>query len=156
MELRLDERLASPYFSPSGDARAPYETHGTTFLQYLARRAAKTRVLLPLATLLREQRAGGPEYAGALACFAYFVTAAATSYGAGYQQPNFTSERIAEERDRETNALISATNTGANREIAATLRASLPKIGVYESSERILGTTAVSYTHLTLPTILRV
>ena len=58
MELRLDERLASPYFSPSGDARAPYETHGTTFLQYLARRAAKTRVLLPLATLLREQRAG--------------------------------------------------------------------------------------------------
>ena len=150
MELRLDERLASPYFSPSGDARAPYETHGTTFLQYLARRAAKTRVLLPLATLLREQRAGGPEYAGALACFAYFVTAAATSYGAGYQQPNFTSERIAEERDRETNALISATNTGANREIAATLRASLPKIGVYESSERILGTT-VSLRGLGMP-----
>ena len=141
MELRLDERLAAPYFSPSGDPRAPYETHGTTFLQYLARRAAKTRALLPLATLLREERAGGPEYSGALACFAYYVAAASTSYGVGYQQPNFTNQRVAEERDRETNALISATNTGANREIAATLRGTLPKIGLYESSERILGTT---------------
>jgi hypothetical protein len=87
-------------------------------LQYLARRAAKTRALLPLATLLREERAGGPEYSGALACFAYYVAAASTSYGVGYQQPNFTNQRVAEERDRETNALISATNTGANREIA--------------------------------------
>jgi hypothetical protein len=150
MELRLDERLAAPYFSPSGDARAPYETHGTTFLQYLARRAAKTRVLLPLATLLHEQRAGGPEYAGALACFAYYVVAASTSYGVGYQQPNFTNERIAEERDRETNTIISATSTGTNREIAATLRATLPKIGLYESSERILG-TRVSLRGLGMP-----
>jgi hypothetical protein len=141
MQLRLDERLTSPYFSPVGDARAPYETHGTTFLQYLARRAAKTRALLPLKALLLERRAGGPEYAGALACFAYYAAAASTSYGRGYQQPNFTSERVAEERDRETDALISATNTGANREIAASLRLILPKIGIYESSERILGTT---------------
>lgn len=141
MELRLDERLSTPYFIPTGDARAPYETRGTTFLQYLARRAAKTRALLPLATLLREERAGGPEFAGALACFAYYVAAASTSYGLGYQQPNFTNQRIAEERDPETNALISATNTGANREIAATLRGTLPRIGLYEASERILGTT---------------
>ena len=150
MVIRLDEQVPRPAFSPTGDKRAAYETHGTSFLQYLARRAAKSRILLPLRDLLAVKRRGGPEYAAALACFAYFVTAAATSYGAGYQQPNFTSERIAEERDRETNALISATNTGANREIAATLRASLPKIGVYESSERILGTT-VSLRGLGMP-----
>lgn len=150
MELRLNERLAAPYFSPSGDARGPYETHGTSFLQYLARRAAKTRALLPLATLLREQRAGGPEYAGALACFAYYVATASTSFGAGYQQPSFTNDRTVEERDRETNALISATNTGVDREIAATLRATLPKVGLYESSERILA-TRVSLRGLGMP-----
>lgn len=141
MELRLNERLVAPYFAPTGDARAPYETHGTNFLQYLARRAAKTRALFPLATLLQAQRVGGPEYAGALACFAYYVAAASTSYGVGYKQPNFTNERVAEELDRETGVRITSHDTGANREIAATLRASLPKIGHYESSERILGTT---------------
>ena len=141
MALRLDERMEQPAFSPSGDARAPYETHGTTFLQYLARRAAKTRALLPLAPLLRERRAGGPEYPGALACFAYYVAAASTTYGVGYRQPDFTDERMSEESDRETDATITAINTGASREIAARLHATLPKIGRYESSERVLGTT---------------
>ena len=51
MNMRLDEHLGSPYFSPSGDARAPYDTHGTTFLQYLARRAENCRILAPLVTL---------------------------------------------------------------------------------------------------------
>ena len=141
MALRLDERIEQPAFSPSGDARAPYETHGTTFLQYLARRAAKTRALLPLAQLLRERRAGGPEYPGALACFAYYVAAASTTYGVGYRQPDFTDERMSEESDRETDATITAINTGASREIAARLHVTLPKIGRYESSERVLGTT---------------
>ena len=141
MNMRLDEQLGSPYFSPSGDARAPYETHGTTFLQYLARRAAKCRILAPLGTLLKEERPGGAEFSGALACFAYYAVAASTTYGSGYRQPEFTDEQIVEERDPETGALISAINSGGRREIAAKIRAVVPKIGVYEASERILGTT---------------
>ena len=38
-------------------------------------------------------------------------------------------------------ALISAINSGGSREIAAKISATLPKIGLYESSERVLGTT---------------
>ena len=104
MTERLSERLAAPHFSPAGDARATYETSGTSFLQYLARRAAKSRILLPLGTLLRSDRAGGPEFAGALVCFAYFCVAASTTYGSGYQQPNFTDEqivRILQEADKD-------------------------------------------------------
>ena len=141
MTERLSERLAAPHFSPAGDARATYETSGTSFLQYLARRAAKSRILIPLATLLRSDRAGGPEFAGALVCFAYFCVAASTTYGSGYQQPNFTDEQFVEELDRETGVAVRATNTGGRREIAAKISATLPKIGLYESSERVLGTT---------------
>ena len=141
MNERLDERLTTPYFTPAGDARASYETHGTTFLQYLVRRAAKSRILLPLGALLRVDRVGGPEHAGALVCFAYYSVAASTTYGSGYQQPNFTDEQIVEERDLETGATVSATNTGGRREIAAKIRTVLPKVGVYEASERVLGTT---------------
>jgi len=141
MNMRLDEELSTPYFSPSGDARAPYETHGTTFLQYLARRAAKCRILAPLGTLLMEERPGGAEFSGALACFAYYAVAASTTYGSGYRQPEFTDEQIVEERDPETGALVSAINSGNRREIAAKIRATVPKIGIYDASERILGTT---------------
>jgi len=141
MTERLNERLTTPHFTPAGDARASYETDGTSFLQYLARRAAKSRILIPLATLLRSDRAGGSEFAGALACFAYYCVAASTTYGSGYQQPNFTDEQIVEERDLETGVIVSATNTGGRREIAAKIRAVVPKIGVYEASERVLGTT---------------
>jgi len=141
MTERLSERLAAPHFSPAGDARATYETSGTSFLQYLARRAAKSRILLPLGTLLRSDRAGGPEFAGALVCFAYYCVAASTTYGSGYQQPSFTDEQIVEELDRETGVAVRATNTGGRREIAAKISATLPKIGLYESSERVLGTT---------------
>lgn len=141
MTERLNERLTTPHFSPAGDARASYETSGTTFLQYLARRAAKTRILMPLGNLLRGDRLGGPEFAGALACFAYYCVAASTTYGSGYQQPNFTDEQNVEERDVETGVVLSATNTGGRREIAAKIRADVPKIGIYEASERVLGTT---------------
>jgi len=137
----MNERLHSPHFSPVGDARAPYETHDTTVLQYLARRAAKCRVLAPLETLLDEHRAGGPEYAGALAWFAYYVAAASTSYGSGYRQPRFADEQVVEECDRESGAQITVTNTGSRQSISAKVHAVLPKLGSYESSERILGTT---------------
>lgn len=150
MNVRLNEQIGAPYFSPAGDARAPYETHGTTFLQYLARRAAKCRILTPLSTLLDEDRAGGPEFAGALACFAYYTAAASTTFGTGYRQPEFTNEQSVEERDPESGALISVTNAGAGREIAAKIRAALPKVGVYESSERVLGTT-VGFRGLGMP-----
>lgn len=141
MTERLNERLTTPYFSPAGDARATYETGGTTFLQYLARRAAKSRILLPLGALLRSDRIGGPEFGGALVCFAYYCVAASTTYGRGYQQPAFTDEQAVEERDLETGVVVRVTNTGGRREIAAKVSATLPKIGHFESSERVLGTT---------------
>ena len=84
---------------------------------------------------------GGPEFAGALVCFAYYCVAASTTYGSGYQQPIFTDDLTVEERDRETGVVVRATNTGGRREIAAKISATLPKIGLYESSERVLGTT---------------
>ena len=141
MVIRLDEQVPRPAFSPSGDKRAAYETYGTSFLQYLARRAAKSRVLLPLRDLLAVKRRGGPEYAGALTCFAYYAVAASTTYGKGYRQPEFTQARRVEERDRQTGALITARSAGDGRSIAAEVDLSLPEIGQFRGSERILGTT---------------
>ena len=69
------------------------------------------------------------------------AVAASTTYGSGYRQPEFTDEQIVEERDPESGALISAINSGGSREIAAKIRATVPKIGIYDASERILGTT---------------
>lgn len=150
MVMRLDERLVRPAFSPSGDKRASYETHGTTFLTYLARRAAKTRLLLPLHDLLSRERLGGPEYAGALVCFAYFAVAASTSYGTGYRQPDFDGGREATERDRETRARISAVDVGEVGELRAEIRATIPEIGVVVAQERVLGTT-VGFRGLGMP-----
>jgi hypothetical protein len=141
MVIRLDEQVSKPAFSPAGDKRAAYETYGTSFLQYLARRAAKSRILLPLRDLLAVKRRGGPEYAGALTCFAYFAVAASTTYGKGYRQPEFTAERRVEERDRQTGALITARSAGDGRSIAAEVDLTLPDIGQFRGSERILGTT---------------
>lgn len=141
MAQRLDERIVTPPFSPHGSARAEYETHGTSFMSYLARRAAKTRLLLPLRTLLALDRRGGPERAGALVCFAYYAAAASTTYGRGYRQPEFDGIREAHEHDRQTNARIGATDIGVGREIKAEIRATIPHIGSFVAREQVLRTT---------------
>jgi hypothetical protein len=141
MTLRLDERLTAPGFAPHGDARAAYETHGTSFVSYLARRAAKTRLLRPLKELLDAKRGGGPERAAALTCFAYYAVAASTSYGRGYRQPAFNDATESHERDRETGARIVAVDVGLQREIKAQIRATLPGIGAFLANEQVLGTT---------------
>jgi hypothetical protein len=141
MVIRLNETVRRPQFTPVGDQRAEYETYGTSFLQYLARRAAKSSILLPLRELLAVRRGGGPEYAAALACFAYYAVAASTTYGKGYRQPAFTVERRIEERDRQTGAVITVRNMGEERTIAAEVDLALPGIGQFRGSERILGTT---------------
>lgn len=150
MIMRLDERLSRPAFSPYGDKRAPYETHGTSFLVYLARRTAKTRTLLPLRALLARERAGGPEFAGALVCFGYFAVAASTTYGRGYRQPDFDGATEAHERDRETGARIGVADIGVGREIRAEIRATLPQVGTVVSREHILG-TQVRFSGLGMP-----
>jgi len=137
----LNERLTRTPFRPSADARADYETDGTTFLQYLARRAAKTIILKPLQQLLAARRPGGPIPAAALVCFAYYAVAASTSYGRGYRQPNFSSERSATEKDRETSAVITAKSVGARGDLAAEITAEVAGIGRFVGNERILGTT---------------
>ena len=141
MKELLDERLTRTPFRPSADARADYETDGTTFLQYLARRAAKTIILEPLQQLLAVKRPGGPIPAAALVCFAYYAVAASTSYGRGYRQPIFSSERSATEKDRETSAVITATSVGARGNLAAEITAEVAGIGRFVGNERILGTT---------------
>jgi hypothetical protein len=141
MKEQLNERLTRTPFRPSADARADYETDGTTFLQYLARRAAKTIILEPLQQLLAVRRPGGPIPAAALVCFAYYAVAASTSYGRGYRQPSFSSERAATEKDRETSAVITATSIGARGDLAAEITAEVAGIGRFVGNERILGTT---------------
>ena len=141
MKEQLNERLTRTPFRPSADARADYETDGTTFLQYLARRAAKTIILEPLQQLLTVKRQGGPIPAAALVCFAYYAVAASTSYGRGYRQPTFSSERSATEKDRETSAVITATSIGARGDLAAEITAEVAGIGRFVGNERILGTT---------------
>ena len=141
MKEQLNERLTRTPFRPSADARADYETEGTTFLQYLARRAAKTVILKPLEGLLDTQRNGGPIPAAALVCFAYYAVAASTSYGRGYRQPNFSSERSATETDRETSSVITARSVGARGDLAAEITAEVEGIGRFVGNERILGTT---------------
>ena len=141
MKEQLNERLTRTPFRPSADARADYETDGTTFLQYLARRAAKTVILEPLQQLLAVKRPGGPIPAAALVCFAYYAVAASTSYGRGYQQPTFSSQRSATEEDRETSAVITATSIGARGDLAAEITAEVAGIGRFVGKERILGTT---------------
>lgn len=150
MALRLDERLTTPGFAPHGDARAAYETHGTSFMSYLARRAAKTRLLRPLKELLDAKRGGGPERAAALICFAYYAVAASTSYGRGYRQPAFNDATESHERDRETGVRIVAVDVGLQREIKAQIRATLPGIGAFLANEQVLGTT-VGFRGLGMP-----
>lgn len=141
MKEQLNERLTRTPFRPSADARADYETDGTTFLQYLARRAAKTVILKPLEGLLAVRRTGGPLPAAALVCFAYYAVAASTSYGRGYRQPTFSSERSATETDRETTSVITARSVGARGDLAAEITAEVEGIGRFVGNERILGTT---------------
>lgn len=141
MNERLNERLTRTPFRPSADARADYETEGTTFLQYLARRAAKTVILEPLEQLLAVRRPGGSLPAAALVCFAYYAVAASTSYGRGYRQPRFSSERSAVEEDRERPSVITAKSIGARGDLAAEITAEVSGIGRFVGNERILGTT---------------
>ena len=141
MKEQLNERLTRTPFRPSADARADYETDGTTFLQYLARRAAKTVILKPLEGLLAVKRSGGPLPAAALVCFAYYAVAASTSYGRGYRQPTFSNERSAIEKDRETSSVITARSVGARGDLAAEITAEVEGVGRFVGNERILGTT---------------
>jgi hypothetical protein len=131
--------LARPGFAPSGDARAAYETHGVSLVRYLARRTAKTRLLLHLPDLLDDGRT-----ADALALVGIFAAAAATSFGRGYRQPAFdpTGTEIAE-TDPETGATIVARleARGPASHLRLSVRAMLDGVGTFEGHEEILGTT---------------
>jgi len=130
-------------YAPVGDARAAYETHGTSLVRYLARRTAKTRLLLELVECLpSDGRPPRPEQA--LAVFGVFCAAAAASFGRGYRQPSFdaTGTEIAEE-DRETSARITARldGRGPGSRLRLSVRAELDGIGIFEGHEEIVGTT---------------
>lgn len=130
-------------YAPVGDARAAYETHGTSLVRYLARRTAKTRLLLELAECLPSDR-GPMRTEQALAVFGVFCAAAAASFGRGYRQPTFdaTGTEIAE-IDRETSARITARldGRGPGSRLRLSVRAELDGIGIFEGREEIIGTT---------------
>jgi hypothetical protein len=132
-----------PGYSPAGDARAAFETHGTSPVQYLARRTAKTRLLAELPDLL--PAVGGPVRPGrALALFGVFCAAAAASFGRGYRQPTFdaTGTELTE-TDPETGASITARldGRGPGSRIRLSVRAVLPGLWAFEGREEIVGTT---------------
>jgi hypothetical protein len=137
----LNER--GPGYSPAGDSRAAYETHGTSLVRYLARRTAKTRLLLELVDWLpADGRPTRPDRA--LALFGVFCAAASASFGRGYRQPSFdpTGTEITEE-DPETGARITARldGRGPGSRIRLSVRAELDGIGRFDGREEIVGTT---------------
>lgn len=141
ISLRPDP--AGPGYAPAGDARAAYETHGTSLVRYLARRTAKTRLLLELEDALPGD--GRPvDPARALAVFGVFCAAAAASFGRGYRQPSFdaTGTEIAEV-DPETGARIVARldGRGPGSRLRLSVTAELAGIGRFEGREEIVGTT---------------
>jgi len=143
-----DARLATmpddggPGYAPAGDARAAYETHGTSLVRYLARRTAKTRLLEELAAWLPGDGPGRPDRA--LAAFGIFCTAAAASFGRGYRQPTFdpTGTELTE-TDPQTGARITARleGRGPGSRIRLAVQAELDGIATFEGREEIVGTT---------------
>ena len=132
-----------PGYSPVGDARAAYETHGTSLVRSLARRTSKTRLLLELAEWLPgDGRSQRPDRA--LATFGVFCAAAAASFGRGYRQPSFdaTGTELTEV-DPETGARITARldGRGPGSRIRLSVTAELDGIGRFEGREEIVGTT---------------
>jgi hypothetical protein len=149
MDVSSDERIrlrpdpSGPGYAPAGDARAAYETHGTSLVRYLARRTAKTRLLLELKDALPGD--GRPVDPGrALAVFGVFCAAAAASFGRGYRQPSFdaTGTEIAEV-DPETGARIVARldGRGPGSRLRLSVSAELAGIGRFDGREEITGTT---------------
>ena len=135
--------VAGTGYAPAGDARAAYETHGTSLVRYVARRTAKTRLLMELAEWLPGD--GGPvQPERALAAFGAFCAAAAASFGRGYRQPSFdaTGTEIVE-TDPETGARIVARleGRGPGSRIRLAVTADVPGIGRFDAREEITGTT---------------
>lgn len=142
-EPGLSPDVPGPGYSPVGDDRAAYETHGTSLVRYLARRTAKTRLLLELAEWLPgDGRPIRPDRA--LAVFGVFCAAASASFGRGYRQPSFdpTGTELVE-ADPETSARITARldGRGPGSRIRLSVRAELDGIGWFEGREEIVGTT---------------
>lgn len=130
-------------YAPAGDARAAYETHGTSLVRYVARRTAKTRLLLELADALPGD--GRPlDPTRALAIFGVYAAAAAASFGRGYRQPTFdaTGTEIVE-LDPETGARIVARldGRGPGARLRLSVTADVPGIGRLAAREEITGTT---------------
>jgi hypothetical protein len=129
-------------YAPVGDARAAYETRGVSLVRYLARRTAKTRLLLELPDLLPAEGEARP--ARALAAFGMYCAAAAASFGRGYRQPTFdpTGTELTE-IDPETGARIVARleGRGPGSRIRLAVDVELPGIGTFEGREEITGTT---------------
>lgn len=129
-------------YRPVGDARAAYETHGVSLVRYLARRTAKTRLLVGLPGLLAaDARIRSAE---ALATFGVFCAAVAASYGHGYRQPTFDATGTElDEVDPETGARIVARleGRGPGSLLRLAVHVELPGIAEFEGREEITGTT---------------
>lgn len=168
MNARASVPVSPVGYAPFGDGRASYETHGTSLVRYLARRTAKTRLLLPLVDLLRLDPGGAmvdaspnqaatdqgrqdddgsrrsPASTRALAVAARYVLAASTSYGRGYRQPSFDAAgATVTEQDPETGAAIDARldGRGPGSRLRLSVDVHLPGVGRFAGAEEITGTS---------------
>ncbi len=122
----------------TGKLRMQYETppQGITLTGYIVRRMHKTRLLAGI------EAAAASQPAEALAQFAVYAAAAATSWGPALYQPAFDSpgaERV--ENDPDTGALVRVVQKPRNPHYQFTYEVELPGGGLITGRESITGTT---------------
>lgn len=110
---------------------------GITLLGYVVRRMHKTQLLLPVSTLLAENRSKE-----ALAQVAMYAVTSSTSFGRAYYQPQFNSVGAEiSEADPNTGAIVTAKLVSTSPHYFITYTAAMPNGDLFSGSEEITGTT---------------
>lgn len=110
---------------------------GITLLGYVVRRMHKTQLLLPVSTLLAENKSKE-----ALAQVAMYAVTSSTSFGRAYYQPQFNSVGAEiSEADPNTGAIVTAKLVSTSPHYFITYTAAMPNGDLFSGSEEITGTT---------------
>ena len=110
---------------------------GITLLGYVVRRMHKTQLLLPVSTLLAENKSKE-----ALTQVAMYAVTSSTSFGRAYYQPQFNSVGAEiSEADPNTGAIVTAKLVSTSPHYFITYTAAMPNGDLFSGSEEITGTT---------------
>lgn len=110
---------------------------GITLLGYVVRRMHKTHLLLPVSTLLAENKSKE-----ALAQVAMYAVTSSTSFGRAYYQPQFNSVGAEiSEADPNTGAIVTAKLVSTSPHYFITYTAAMPNGDLFSGNEEITGTT---------------